>query len=90
MVVDSVESGGGYTWHSTLGPWRLDYSNRVASNGADDTDGSTIAFEARLSGPAAGVLEALVAPLSARGSARPVDEFGESREPADAPALAAG
>ena len=34
MIVDDVRADGGYTWHTTLGPWRLDYDNHVAA--ADD------------------------------------------------------
>ncbi|MGI9645770.1 MAG: SRPBCC family protein, partial [Ilumatobacteraceae bacterium] len=66
MVVDDVHPDGGDTWHSTLGPWRLDYDNHVEP--ADD--GSTLRFTARLSGPASAVIERLVAPLSALGQRR--------------------
>jgi hypothetical protein len=66
MVIDEVRDGGGYSWHSTLGPWRLDYDNAVRP----DDDGSVIRFEARLVGPGAGRLERIVAPLSARGQRR--------------------
>lgn len=66
MIVDDVHPDGGYHWHSTLGPWRLDYENRVVPLG----DGSNLRFTARLSGPAAGIVEPLVAPLSARGQRR--------------------
>ncbi len=66
MVVDEVRVDGGYSWHSTLGPWRLDYDNAVRPDGG----GSAIRFEARLSGPGAEWLERLVAPLSARGQRR--------------------
>ncbi len=57
---------GGYTWHSTVGPWRLDYDNVVAP--ADD--GSRLRFTARLNGPASALIERLVAPLSALGQRR--------------------
>jgi len=67
MEVDRVDDDGGYLWHSTLGPWRLDYSNRVWPN-ADG--GSTVAFSATLSGPAAAVLERIVGPVSAWGQRR--------------------
>ncbi len=66
MVVDEVRVDGGYAWHATLGPWRLDYDNAVRPDG----EGSTIRFEARLGGPLAERLERLVAPLSARGQRR--------------------
>ena len=66
MVVDEVRLDGGYSWHSTLGPWRLDYQNVVVPAG----DGSTLRFSADLHGPAAGVIERLVAPLSAWGQRR--------------------
>ena len=66
MIVDEVRLDGGYTWHSTLGPWRLDYDNAVLP--ADG--GSTLRFTAELRGPAAEVIERLVAPLSASGQRR--------------------
>jgi hypothetical protein len=66
MVVDDVRPDGGYTWHSTVGPWRLDYDNAVAP--ADG--GSTLRFSAELRGPGATVIERLVAPLSACGQRR--------------------
>lgn len=66
MIVDDVRPDGGYTWHSTLGPWRLDYDNHVAASG----DGSTLHFAARLTGPASTVIERLAAPLSALGQRR--------------------
>lgn len=66
MVVDEVRPDGGYTWHSTLGPWRLDYDNAVVPA----NDGSTLRFTAQLSGPANAVVERLVAPLSALGQRR--------------------
>ena len=66
MVVDEVRPDGGYSWHATLGPWRLDYENRVS--GA--TDGSRVRVVARLSGPAGRVLERIVGPLSAYGQRR--------------------
>ncbi len=66
MVVDDVRPDGGYSWHSTLGPWRLDYDNSVAP--ADG--GSTVRFTAGLSGPAAAMIERLVAPLSSCGHHR--------------------
>ena len=67
MIVDDVRPDGGYTWHSTLGPWRLDYDNHVAAAGGG---GSTLRFTARLSGPAGAALERLVLPLSALGQRR--------------------
>lgn len=66
MIVDDVRPDGGYNWHSTLGPWRLDYDNAVVPT----SDGSTLRFTAELRGPAAGVIERLVAPLSALGQRR--------------------
>jgi hypothetical protein len=67
MTVDEVRDRGGYTWHATVGPWRLDYDNAVRSDGVD---GSVLRFAADLSGPAADQLERLVAPLSAFGQRR--------------------
>lgn len=66
MVVDDVRPSGGYAWHSTLGPWRLDYDNAVAPS----EEGSTLRFTAELRGPAAEVIERLVAPISALGQRR--------------------
>ena len=66
MVVDVVRPDRGYRWHSTLGPWRLDYDNLVEPDGA----GSVLQFTAELSGPMAGVIEQLVAPLSSLGQRR--------------------
>ena len=66
MIVDEVRPDGGYTWHSTVGPWRLDYDNAVLPA----ESGSTLRFTAELRGPAAEVIERLVAPLSARGQRR--------------------
>ncbi len=77
MVVDTVTADAGYTWHSTLGPWRLDYSNAVEPI---DAGGSTIRFEARLDGPAAAIIERIVAPLSARGQRRRIARLSQLAE----------
>ena len=69
MVVDEVRDGGGYTWHSTLGPWRLDYDNAVDVVEGDGP-ASTIRFSAGLTGPAADLVERVVAPVSAFGQRR--------------------
>ncbi len=66
MIVDEVRPDGGYSWHSTLGPWRLDYENAVVPA----NDGSMLRFTAELRGPAAEIIERLVAPLSALGQRR--------------------
>lgn len=66
MVVDEVRPDGGYRWHSTVGPWRLDYDNSVAAT----PSGCTVRFSAELRGPVGTVLERLVAPLSALGQRR--------------------
>ncbi len=66
MIVDEVRPDGGYRWHSTAGPWRLDYDNLVLAT----STGCTIRFTAELRGPAAAVLERLVAPLSELGQRR--------------------
>lgn len=68
MTVDVVRPDGGYTWHATVGPWRLDHDNAVIG----DTRGgsSVITFTARLTGPANDALELVVAPLSALGQRR--------------------
>ena len=67
MVVDEVRPGGGYTWHSTLGPWRLEYDNGVVRS---DGGGSVLRFTARLSGPLSSIIERVVAPVSAYGQRR--------------------
>jgi hypothetical protein len=66
MIVDEVWPDGGYAWHSTLGPWRLDYENVVVRKG----DGCVLRFIARLSGPASSIIERVVAPVSAYGQRR--------------------
>ncbi|MEM9466609.1 MAG: SRPBCC family protein [Actinomycetota bacterium] len=81
MVVDEVYPDGGYDWHSTLGPWRLDYTNRVRPG--TDGDGSVIHFTAALSGPLGSVVERVVAPLSARGQRKRMARLAELAERAD-------
>jgi hypothetical protein len=76
MIVDDVRADGGYTWHSTLGPWRLDYDNHVAA--ADDR--STLRFTAQFAGPAGSLIERLVAPLSARGQRRRMARLAQLAE----------
>ena len=66
MIVDDARADGGPTWHSTVGPSRLNYVNAVAP--ADQ--GSTLRFSAELRGPAAAVMERLVPPLFALGQGR--------------------
>lgn len=68
MTVDAVRPDGGYNWHATVGPWRLDYDNAVVADSRGG--GSVITFTADLQGPAADVIERLVAPLSAFGQRR--------------------
>lgn len=77
MAVDEVTLDRGYRWHSTLGPWRLDYHNEVESA---LTDGSLIRFSAELTGPGAGLLETIVGPLSARGQRRRMARLAELAE----------
>lgn len=77
MEVDEVTEGRGYTWHSTLGPWRLDYANQVEPA---VTGGSMVRFTAELSGPGAAVLERLVAPFSARGQRRRMERLSRLAE----------
>lgn len=66
MTVDDVIPDGGYRWYSSVGPWRLSYDNRVEP----DNGGSVVRFTARLEGPAARLLERIVAPVSALGQRR--------------------
>ena len=77
MFVSEVRPGGGYRWHSVAGPWRLDYDNAVDA-AADD--GSTIRFTAELTGPAASVVERVVAPLSALGQRRRMHRLARTAE----------
>lgn len=76
MVVDRVRPDGGYSWHSTLGPWRLDYDNEVVPT----ADGCALRFSASLRGPAATIVERLVARLSARGQRRRMNRLGRLAE----------
>ena len=76
MIVDEVRPDGGYRWHSTLGPWRLEYDNAVRSAPA----GSELRFTAELHGPAAAVLERIVAPLSALGQRRRMARLARAAE----------
>lgn len=76
MTVDEVRPGGGYAWHATVGPWRLDYDNAVLPEGS----GSVLRFTARLSGPAAGHVERVVAPLSALGQRRRIARMARLAE----------
>jgi hypothetical protein len=76
MVVDEVWPAGGYAWHSTLGPWRLSYANRVRPDG----DGARLRFTARLDGPAGAVLERVVQPLSALGQRRRMQRLAHLAE----------
>ncbi len=66
MVVDEVVPDGGYRWHSRLGPWRLDYENRVEAVAS----GSRLRFAARLTGPGSRLIEPIVAPISGYGQRR--------------------
>lgn len=72
MEVDEVTDDRGHTWHSTFGPWRLDDTNRVEPA---PTGGSLVRFAAKLSGPASGVLERIIGPLSARGQRRRIERL---------------
>ena len=76
MVVDEVFPDGGYDWHSTLGPWKLRYRNRV-----DPTPtGSLIWFSAGLDGPLSSVLQLVVSPLSAYGQRRRIRRLAHLAE----------
>ncbi|MEO0494729.1 MAG: SRPBCC family protein [Actinomycetota bacterium] len=80
MVVDEVYTDGGYDWHSTLGPWRLDYQNRVRAT----EGGSVIRFTAALSGPLGSLLEKIVGPLSTRGQRNRMTRLAELAEQTEA------
>jgi hypothetical protein len=76
MTVGEVRADGGYRWHASLGPWRLDYDNLVEPAPA----GSTLRFTAALQGPGAGWLERIVGPLSALGQRRRIRRLVELAE----------
>lgn len=76
MVVDRVHDVGGYDWHSTAGPWRLDYENRVRAT----PSGSAIRFSARVSGPGARLLERAARPFSTLGQRRRVARLAHLAE----------
>ena len=81
MVVGDVYPDGGYDWHSTFGPWRLDYQNRVMPAAGDA--GAEIRFTASLSGPLGSILERIVRPLSARGQRNRMTRLAEMAEAAE-------
>jgi hypothetical protein len=76
MTVDEVRPEGGYRWHARVGPWRLDYENRVEAAPM----GSRLRFTARLSGPGSGLIERIVGPLSAYGQRRRMDRLARLAE----------
>lgn len=76
MIVDEVRPDGGYRWHSTVGPWRLEYDNAVEPTGV----GSMVRFTATLHGPASTLIERVVAPLSARGQRRRMQRLADLGE----------
>ena len=76
MTVDEVRPEGGYGWHARVGPWRLDYENRVEAA----PRGSRLRFTARLSGPGSGLVERVVGPLSAYGQRRRMDRLARLAE----------
>ncbi len=90
MVVDEVRPAGGYSWHSSVGPWRLEYDNSLTPA----QDGTTaITFAARLHGPLASQIERAVAPLSAFGQRRRMrrlSRLGEFMEQRDSTRRAEG
>lgn len=67
MEVTWCEPGRGIRWSSTAGGFRLDYADLIT---ADGDDRCTVTMTAELAGPAAGVVEPAVAPLSAYGQRR--------------------
>jgi hypothetical protein len=67
MHVDWVRPGEGMGWHSRGAGHRLTYENRVEPLAGR---GTRIAFSARVSGPAAGLVTALAAPISRLGMRR--------------------
>jgi hypothetical protein len=76
MDVTWCEPGRGIRWTSTAGGYRLDYEDLVDPAG----DGCTVTMTARLDGPAGGLLERGVAPLSAYGQRRRLERLGALAE----------
>lgn len=67
MEVLTAEDGRGITWRSRAWGYELRYRDGIEPL---SDDAVRVVFEAELSGPGAGVLERLVAPLSALGQRR--------------------
>ncbi len=76
MVVDDVYPDGGYDWHSTLGPWKLRYQNRVEHA----KGGALIRFSAGLDGPLSSILQLIVSPISAFGQRRRIRRLAHLAE----------
>ena len=76
MDVTWCEPGRGIRWTSTAGGYRLDYEDLVEPA----RDGCTVTMTARLDGPAGGLLERGVAPLSAYGQRRRLERLGALAE----------
>lgn len=73
MQVTSVGPSRGIRWQSHALGYRLRYRNGVEPLGADT---ARVVFEAQLDGPVAGVVERIVAPLSALGQRRRIERLG--------------
>jgi Polyketide cyclase / dehydrase and lipid transport len=76
MDVTWCEPGRGIRWTSTANAYRLDYADLIEPSG----DGCSVTMTAQLDGPAGGLLERGVAPLSAYGQRRRLERLGALAE----------
>jgi hypothetical protein len=73
MDVTWCEPGRGIRWTSSARGYRLDYEDLVDPAGDDRC---TVTMTARLTGPAGGTVERVVAPLSSYGQRRRLERLG--------------
>lgn len=77
MDVTWCEPGRGIRWTSSAGGFRLDYEDLIDPVGVQ---ACTVEMTARLTGPAGGLVERGVAPLSAYGQRRRLERLGALAE----------
>jgi hypothetical protein len=77
MDVTWCEPGRGIRWSSDAGGYRLDYADLITPEGDDRC---TVTMTAELGGPAGGIVERAVAPLSAYGQRRRLARLGALAE----------
>ncbi len=77
MDVTWCEPGRGIRWTSSAAAYRLDYEDLVDPAG---DEACTVTMTARLAGPAGGLVERGVAPLSAYGQRRRLERLGALAE----------